>query len=95
MLEINAIYPDEEDLLEAFNREMAILRSTVANVETLFKRILENKKFVDENTTAEILHCKVDEIPARLTKYRPSRASYVYKLADIYDFIESKKIKGK
>lgn len=95
MLEINAIYPEEEDYIEALNREMALLRNSVSNLENLFNRILENQKFIDDKTVAEILHCKIDEIPARLTKYRPSRAGYVYKLADVYEFIESKKIKGK
>lgn len=95
MLEINAIYPDEEDLTEAFNREMAVLRTTVGNLETLFKRILENQKFVDEEVVAQLLHCKIDEIPMKLIKYRPSRAGYVYKLSEVYEFIESKKIGGK
>lgn len=92
MLELDSMYPDEEDLTDAFNREFAILRDSLSNIEQLFKRTLQSKTYLDEDETSEILHCKPDEIPAALPKYRASRRGYLYSLKEIYDFIEARRI---
>ena len=44
---------------------------------------------------AEIFHCGTNEIPAALPKYRGSRQGYLYKLSEIYNFIEERRIPKK
>lgn len=95
MLELNSTYPDQEDLTIEFNRLMANLRDNLSDLEILFKRIFEGKTYITDEEVAQILHCKVDEIPAKLPKYRPSRACYLYKVSEVFQLIEEKRFGGK
>lgn len=95
MLELNSTYPDQEDLTIAFNRAMAGVRDNLADLEILFKQIFEGRTYIDEEDTAKLLHCKISEIPQRLPRYRASRIGYLYKVKEVIDFIESKRIGGK
>lgn len=91
-MDLGAMYPDKEDLQIAFDREFAVLRESLGNVEQLFKRILESKQFLDDKETAQLLHCSVSEIPMAIPRYRGSRAGYLYRLDEIYEFLESKRV---
>lgn len=92
MLDLNSMYPDSEDLTEAFNREFATLRDSLSNIEQLFKRVLQGKTFLDDEELAELLHCKVSEIPQSIPRYRGSRAGYLYRVDEILEFLEGKRI---
>ena len=95
MINLDSMYPDSEELLDAYNREMAVIKSSMDNLEQLFKRILQNQQFISDKEVAEILHCSVNSIPQKLVRYRPSKVGcYLYKMADVLAFIESKKIGG-
>ena len=74
-MDLGAMYPDKEDLQIAFDREFAVLRESLGNVEQLFKRILESKQFLDDKETAQLLHCSVNEIPMAIPRYRGSNPS--------------------
>lgn len=95
MVDFGAIYPDEEDIMLAFNRSMSIIEEELQNLKEIMKRSLEGKTFVTAEKCAEIFHCGKDEIPAALAKYRGSRNYYLYKLSEIYDFIEERRIPKK
>jgi hypothetical protein len=96
MIEINSTYPEVEDLTLAANRCLSQAREAVSDLEQLVKRVLEGRFYITDEECAEILRCKVSEIPARLTKYRPvAKRGYVYKVSDVFEFIESKRIGGK
>lgn len=95
MVDFGSIYPDEEDVKLAFDRSMSIIESELQNLKEIMKRSLEGKTFVSAERCAEIFHCKKDEIPAALAKYRGSRQGYLYKLSEIYDFIEERRIPKK
>ena len=49
MLELNSIYPDEEDLADAFNREMSTLQESLNNLNDLFRRLINANTYVDED----------------------------------------------
>lgn len=92
MLELNSIYPDEEDLKEAFNREMATMNESIQNINELFKRMFSMNTFVTDEFVANLLHTTVSDIPVKIPKYRVSRVGgYIYKLSEVYEFIESKR----
>ena len=91
-MDLNSIYPDEEDLTLAFNREFAALRESMANIESLFKRVLESKQFLDDEETAQLLHCSIQEIPAAIPKYRGSRVGYLYRKDEIINYLETKRL---
>jgi len=95
MVDYNALYPDEEDINLAFDRSFSIIQEELQNLREILKRSLEGKTFVDETKCAEILHCSVRDIPASLAYYRASRtgsAGVLYKLSEIYDFIEERRV---
>ena len=92
MRELNSIYPDEEDLADAFNREMSTLQESINNLNDLFRRLINANTYVDEDGVSAILHCKKTEIPQALPRYRASRRSYLYNLKEIRDFIEERRI---
>lgn len=94
-VDFGAIYPDEEDITLAFNRSYSVIQEELQNLKEILKRTLEGKTFVDEKRCAEILHCSVKEIPASLPYYRASRtgaAGVLYKLSEIYEFIEERRV---
>ena len=95
MVDYNALYPDEEDISLAFDRSFSTIQEELQNLREILKRSLECKTFVDEKRCAEILHCSVKEIPASLAYYRASRtgsAGVLYKLSEIYEFIEERRV---
>ena len=97
-VDYGAMYPDEEDIKLAFDRSMSILLSEIQNLQEINRRLLEGKTFVDEEKCAEILHCSVSSIPAGLPYYRASRTGskgVLYKLCEIYDFIEERRVPRK
>lgn len=96
MLEINACYPDEEDITVEFSRIISSIRDNVTDLEFLFKKIFDGQTFIGEDEVIQLLHLKKKaDIPERLPKYRPSRLTgYLYKVSEVYSFIESKKIGG-
>ena len=93
MLELNSIYPDEEELKEAFNREMATLQESVQNLTELFKRMLSKNTYVTDQFVADLLHVSIDNIPVKIPKYKVSKTTvnYLYKLSEVEKFIESKR----
>ena len=98
MIDFGTLYPDEEDIKLAFERSMSIILDELQNLKDINKRLIEGKSFVDEDKCAEILHCKVSEIPSALPYYRISRVASkgtVYKLSEIYDFIEERRVPRK
>lgn len=95
MLEINSTYPELEDITLCFERTMAQIRDNLTDMELLFKRIINNQVFISDEECAQILRCKKSEIPAVLPKYRPSRTYYVYKLSEVIEFVNSKRIPKK
>ncbi len=98
MVDFNSIYPDEEDIKLAFERSMATIQEELQNLRDITKRCLEGRTYVDKDQCAEILHCKTNEIPASLPYYRASRtgnAGVLYKLSEIYNFIEERRVPKK
>lgn len=91
-MDLGSQYPDSEDIREAFDREFGTLMSAVSNIQFLFKRIMEGQTYLDDNEVAQLLHCKPNEIPVAIPKYRGSRQGYLYKRQEIEDFLESKRI---
>lgn len=93
MIEIGSTYPDTEDILLAVNRSISQAREAINDLEQLINRILEGKTYISDEEVAKIFHCDVDEIPAKLIKYRPvAKRGYVYKVSDVYEFIEKRAI---
>jgi hypothetical protein len=96
MIELNSTYPEVEDLTLAINRCLSQAREAINDLEQVAKRIVENRFYITDEECADILRCEVSEIPARLTRYRPvAKRGYVYKVSDVIEFIESKRIGGK
>ena len=98
MLDFGSVYPDEEDIKLAFERSMSIILEEIQNLKDINKRILEGRTYVDEEKCAEILHCSVKSIPSVLPYYRISRTGSkgtVYKLSEIYEFIEEHRVPRK
>lgn len=95
MLELDSTYPDQEDITIEFNRLVSSIRDNLTDLEILFKKIFEGKTFIDEDEVAKILRCKVEELPQKLPKYRPSRNTYLYKVSELFEFIEERKLGGK
>lgn len=95
MIDYGAIYPDEEDITLAFERSMATVREELSNLEQILKRTLEMKTFINEDECAAIFHCKKNEIPQALPRYRGSRSGYLYQLREVYEFIEERRIPKK
>ena len=95
MLNFGSIYPDEEDIKLAFERSMSIVIDELQNLRDINKSLLEGRTYVDEDKCAEILHCSAKEIPQALPKYRGSRRGYLYKLSEIYEFIEERRVPKK
>lgn len=98
MVEFNSVYPDEEDIKIAFERSVSIIQEEIQNLRDINKRLMENHTYIDANKCAEILHCKVSEIPSGLPYYRASRVStkgILYKLSEVIDFIEERRIPRK
>jgi len=52
MTDIGSMYPGAEDLTEAFNQEMAVMRDSISNMEQLFKRILQNHQYISDEEVA-------------------------------------------
>ena len=95
MVDFNSLYPDQEDIKLAFDRSYSIILDELQNVKDILKRVMDGNTYVDKTKCAEILHCKENEIPAALPYYRCSRTSSkgtVYKLSEIYDFIEERRV---
>lgn len=95
MVDYGAVYPDEEDIKLAFERSMSIVMEELQNLKDINKRLLEGRTYVDKDKCAEILHCKKSEIPQNLPYYKANRvgdAGTLYKLSEIYEFIEARRI---
>lgn len=96
MLELESTYPEQEDLQLALNRCMSTIRDSLSDLELLFKTIIEGRTYIPDEDVAKLLHCGVKEIPQRLPRFRVNHVGgYLYKVADVYQFIESKRIGGK
>ena len=98
MIDLGSVYPDEEDIKLAFERSMAIINDEIQNLREINKRLLEGRTYVDQEKCAEILHCKKSEIPQALPYYRASRTGsggILYKLSEIYEFIEERRVPKK
>lgn len=98
MVDYGAVYPDEEDIQLAFDRSMSIINEELQNLKEIMKRVMDGKTFVTEDKCAEILHCTVKNIPQALPYYRASRtgsSGVLYKLSEIYDFIEERRVPRK
>ena len=98
MVDFGSLYPDEEEIKLAFERSLAIVLDELQNLKDINKRLLEGRTYVDEDKCAEILHCSVSSIPAQLPYYRISRTGSkgtVYKLSEIYEFIEERRVPRK
>ena len=98
MIDFGTLYPDEEDIKLAFERSISIIQEEMQNLRDINKRLIEGKSYVDEDKCADILHCSVASIPASLPYYRISRTGSkgtVYKLSEIYDFIEERRVPRK
>jgi len=98
MLDLGSVYPDEEDIKLAFERSMSIVLDELQNLKEINKRLIEGRTYVDEDKCAEILHCSVKTIPAQLPYYRASRTGakgVLYKLSEIYEFIEERRVPKK
>ena len=98
MVDFGAMYPDEEDIKLAFDRSYSIVLQELQNLKEILNRTIEGKTFVTEDRCAEILHCKKNEIPQALPYYRASRVSSagtLYKLSEIYNFIEERRVPKK
>lgn len=98
MVDFNSLYPDEEDIKLAFDRSYSIILDELQNVKDILKRVMDGNTYVDRTKCAEILHCKENEIPAALPYYRCSRvgnAGIIYKLSELYDFIEERRVPKK
>lgn len=98
MIDFGTSYPDEEDIKLAFDRSMAIINEELQTLRDIIKRLLEGHSYVDADKCAEILHCTVESIPASLPYYRISRVGNkgtVYKLSEIHEFIEERRVPRK
>lgn len=98
MVEFNSIYPDEEDIKLAFDRAMSLRREADRDIEDIFNRLIRGHTYIDKDECARVLHCKASEIPAALPYYRASRtgnAGVLYKLSEVYDFIEERRVPKK
>ena len=98
MIDFGSLYPDEEDIKLAFERSMGVIMEELQNLRDINKRLMEGHSYVDADKCAEILRCSVDSIPAQLPYYRISRVGNkgtVYKLSEIYDFIEERRVPRK
>lgn len=93
-LDLGKLYPEGEDIQLAFNRSMSIIREEMTNLEWLMKKMLEGSTYISEEEVAKMFRCKVSEIPSLLVRYRPSKQIYLYKVKDVIDFIEARKLKG-
>ena len=94
-VDFGTVYPDEEDIKLAFERSYSLVQEELQNLRDIIKRVMNGKSFVDEEKCAEILHCTVKNIPQGLPYYRISRTGSkgtVYKLSEIYDFIEARRV---
>ena len=97
-VDFGVLYPDEEDIKLAFDRSYSIILDELQNLKDILKRVMDGHTYVDKTKCAEILHCKENEIPASLAYYRASRvgnAGVLYKLSEIYDFIEERRVPKK
>ena len=98
MLDLGSVYPDEEDIKLAFERSMSIVLDELQNLKEINKRLIEGRTYVDEDKCAEILHCSVKQIPQALPYYKASRVASkgtLYKLSEIYEFIEERRVPKK
>lgn len=98
MLDLGSVYPDEEDIKLAFDRSHSTILDELQNLKDILKRVMDGHTYVDKTKCAEILHCKENEIPAQLAYYRASRvgsAGVLYKLSEIYGFIEERRVPRK
>jgi len=98
MIDFGSVYPDEEDIKLAFERSMSIILDELQNLKDINKRLLEGRTYIDADKCAEILHCKVSEIPTALPYYRASRTGnkgMLYKISEVYEFIEERRVPRK
>lgn len=98
MLDLGSVYPDEEDIKLAFDRSKAIILDELQNLTEINKRLIEGRTYIDADKCAEILHCKVSEIPTALPYYRASRTGnkgMLYKISEVYEFIEERRVPRK
>ena len=98
MIDFGTLYPDEEDIKLAFERSVSIIQEEMQNLRDINKRLIEGNSYVDADKCAEILHCSVNDIPAGIPYYRVSRVGnkgVIYKLSEIFDFIEERRIPKK
>jgi hypothetical protein len=95
MVDFGSVYPDEEDIKLAVERSISVIQEELQNLRDINKRLMEGHSYIDADKCAEILHCKVSEIPSALPYYRASRvgnAGVLYKLSEVIDFIEERRI---
>lgn len=98
MLDLGSVYPDEEDIKLAFERSMSVILDELQNLKEINKRLIEGRTYIDADKCAEILHCKVSEIPTALPYYRASRTGnkgMLYKISEVYEFIEERRVPRK
>ena len=94
MINLNTEYPEKEDIEEARDRIFARLREDINDLELLFKRIIDGRSYLSKDEVAMMLRCTEDELPKALPKYQAGR-NYIYKVADVVEFIESRRLGGK
>lgn len=94
MTDLNTEYPDKESIQEAFDRITARLRNDIMDMELLFKRIIDGRTYISIEDASALLRCSSDELPNKLPKYHVGR-NYLYKVSDIIEFVESRKVGGK
>lgn len=99
MVDFGTIYPDEEAIKLAFERSMSVINEELQNLRDVFKRLMDGNCYINSEQCAQIFHCKISEIPSVLPKYRANKAlggnGYLYKLSEIMDFIEERRIPKK
>ena len=94
MIELNSEYPDKESIKDGFTRIMANIREDLSDMELLMRRVIDGRTYMTKEEVAAMLKCGEDELPQKLVKYHVGR-NYLYKLSDIFEFVESRRLGGK
>lgn len=85
-------YPTQEDFLDGIARCVALVQTTLGDIQYLSKRFSDGNYFMTAEQVADYLKCSVDDIPT-MPKYRASWArGYIYKKSEVDDFIETKAV---
>lgn len=99
MVDFGSIYPDEEEIKLAFDRSMSVINEELQNLRDILKRLMNGNCYIDSEQCAQVFHCKISEIPVGLPKYRANKPlggnGYLYKLSEIMNFIEERRIPKK